>query len=123
MKNFSNSIFRKSKIKYLKRRTERRISSNKSFGFLFLTNKGCMRNDFVTIRNGDTFIDKESESMEMFNTHCININPFSKIYEKYILSLITPFVNNFLSIFISACRKSYNSNHLLIRPIENWKQS
>ena len=76
MKNKFNSICRKSKIKYLKKSTEKGISSSKQFwNFvkLFLTNKGCMSNDFISIRNGDAFIDKKSELMEMFNTHYINI--------------------------------------------------
>ena len=40
------------------------ISSSKEFWNLikpFLTNKGYMNNDFVSIRNGNAFIDKESE--------------------------------------------------------------
>ena len=32
-----------------------------------------MSNDIISIRNGDAFIDKESELVEMFNTHYINI--------------------------------------------------
>lgn len=51
------------------------------------------------------------------------LNAFSKIYERYILNSITPFVNEFLSVFISAYRKNYSSNHVLIRLIESWKQS
>ena len=51
------------------------------------------------------------------------LNDFSKIYEKYIHNSITSFVSNFLSIFISTIRKSYSPNHVLIRLIENWKQS
>ena len=31
-----------------------------------------MSNGFNFIRNGDTFIDKESELVEIFNTHYIN---------------------------------------------------
>ena len=38
------------------------------------------------------------------------LNVFSKIYERYIYNSIKPFVNNLLSIFISAYRKSYSSN-------------
>ena len=34
---------------------------------------------------------------------------------------MTPFVNSFLSEFISAYRKTYSTNHALIRLIENWK--
>ena len=39
----------------------------------FLTSKGCMSNDFISIKNWDAFIDKESELVKMFNTHYINI--------------------------------------------------
>ena len=51
------------------------------------------------------------------------LNTFSKIYERYIHNSLTPFVDNFLSVFISAYRKTYSSNHVLIRLIENWKKS
>ena len=63
-------------MKYLKRSTETGISSNKQFWNTvkpFLTNKGCMSNYFISVRNGDAFIDKASELVEMFNTHYINI--------------------------------------------------
>ena len=53
MKNKCNSICRKSTIKYLKRITENGISSSKQFWFFvkpFLTSKGCMSNDFISIR-------------------------------------------------------------------------
>ena len=76
MKKKCNSTCRKSKIKYLKRSTEKGISSDKQFwNFvkLFLANKGCMSNDFVSITNGDAFTGKEKELVEMFNTHYINI--------------------------------------------------
>ena len=71
-----NSICRKSKMKYLKRSTEKGISSSKqiwNFTRAFLTNKGCISNDFISIRNGDAAIDKESELVEIFNTHYKNI--------------------------------------------------
>ena len=32
-----------------------------------------MSNDFISTRKGDTFIDKESELVEMFNTHYMYI--------------------------------------------------
>ena len=50
------------------------------------------------------------------------LNTFSKIYERYIHNSLTQFVDNFLSVFISAYRKTYSSNHVLIRLIENWKK-
>ena len=51
------------------------------------------------------------------------LNAFTKIYGRYIHNSITPVLNKFLYLFISAYRKSYSSNHVLIRLIENWKQS
>ena len=33
------------------------------------------------------------------------------------------YVNTFISKFTSVCRKSYSSNHVLIRLIGNWKKS
>ena len=47
----------------------------------------------------------------------------SKIYEKFLRENLTNYVNTFLSKFISAYRKSYSTNHVLIRLIENWKKS
>ena len=51
------------------------------------------------------------------------LNIFSKIYERCLHESLTPFVNSFLSEFISAYRKTYSANHVLIRLIENWKKS
>ena len=51
------------------------------------------------------------------------LNAFYKIYEKYIYNSVISFVDNFLSVFISAYRRTYSSNHVLIKLIENWKQS
>ena len=50
---------------------------------------------------------------------------FSKIYEneKFLLEKFKPFINTFLSKFIAAYRENYSSSHVLIRPIENWKQA
>ena len=50
------------------------------------------------------------------------INIFSKIYERFLHENFTNFIDTFLSKFISAYRKSYSSNHVLIRLIENWRK-
>ena len=42
---------------------------------------------------------------------------------RFVHENLTPFVNTFLSEFISAYRKTYSTNHVLIRLIENWKKS
>ena len=49
------------------------------------------------------------------------IGTFSKILERYIQNKINDHIESFLSIFISAYRKQYSSNHVLMRLIENWK--
>ena len=68
------------------------------------------------------FKKKSRHKLENYRPVSI-LNTFSKIYERYIHNSLTPFVNNFLSVFISAYGKTYSSNHVLIRLIENWKQS
>ena len=51
------------------------------------------------------------------------LNIFSKIYERFIHENLTPFVDYVLSEFISAYRKTYSTNHVLIRLIRYWKKS
>ena len=50
-------------------------------------------------------------------------NTFSKVLERWIKDKIEPFVDNILSRFISAYRKNYSSNHVLLRLIEEWKNN
>ena len=47
----------------------------------------------------------------------------SKIYERFIHDCLSSYAESFLSKFISAYRKSYSSNHVLLRLKENWKKS
>ena len=47
----------------------------------------------------------------------------SKIYERYIHNCLSRHAENILSNFTSAYRKTYSSNHVLLRLIENWKKS
>ena len=51
------------------------------------------------------------------------LNIFTKIYERFLHENLTNHTDTFLSKFISAYRKSYNFNHVLIRLIESWKKS
>ena len=48
---------------------------------------------------------------------------FSKIYETYLLNVIKPFINTFLSRYISAYRENYSTNHVLMRLIESWRNA
>ena len=47
----------------------------------------------------------------------------SKIYERFFHNSLSSYTEKILSSFISAYRKSYSSNHVLLRLIENWKKS
>ena len=49
------------------------------------------------------------------------LNCFSKVYERFIHENLMSSVTNFLSDFISAYRKGYSTNHVVLRLIENWK--
>ena len=67
-------------------------------------------------------IFKKGERTEIGNYRAVSIlNCFSKIYERYLHNQIPSFSNEFSSDFISAYRKGYSTNHVLIRLIENWK--
>ena len=67
---------------------------------------------------------KSREKIENYRPVSI-LSCFSKIYEneKFLLEKFKPFINTFLSKFIAAYRKNYSCSHVLIRPIENWKQA
>ena len=51
------------------------------------------------------------------------LNAFYKICERYIHSSLNQFVDKYMSDFISAYRKAYSANDVLIKFIENWKRS
>ena len=55
--------------------------------------------------------------------HISILNYFSKIYEKVLSEQLLPFVNRSLSELISAYRSGYNTNHVLICLIENWRHA
>ena len=51
------------------------------------------------------------------------MNCFSEIYEKYLHGQLASYVYKFLSENISVYRKSHNTNHTLVRLIENWRKN
>ena len=51
------------------------------------------------------------------------LNGFSKIYERFLHDSLSNFTGKVLSKFVSAYRKSYSSNHVLLKLIEDWKKS
>ena len=56
-----------------------------------------------------------------FRPVCL-LNRFSKIYENYINNRIVNSMSNYISPSVSAYRKGYNSQHVLIRLLEEWRQ-
>ena len=50
------------------------------------------------------------------------LNIFSKVLERWTKDKMETFVNDILSMFISAYRKNYSSNHVLLRLLEEWKK-
>ena len=49
------------------------------------------------------------------------LNVFSKIYEKILKNQLIPYLDETLSLFIAAYRKSYGTQHDLIRMVEEWR--
>ena len=70
-------------------------------------------------------LDKKTE-----DKHCISnfrpvsiLNTFSNIYEKFAQNLLVSNIEEFLSPFLAAYRKSYSPQYVLIRMVEEWKQN
>ena len=71
-KNKCNSLTKKSK----KKATKDEIMSNEKFQSTvkpFLTNKGCISNDFISVEKDGDLISNEKELVELFNQNHINI--------------------------------------------------
>ena len=50
------------------------------------------------------------------------LNTFSKIYEKVIKNQLVSYFDKYLSPFISAYRKNYSTQQVLIRLLEEWRE-
>lgn len=67
---------------------------------------------------------KKDNRLDKSNYRPISVlNVFSKIFERYLLQQMIPFFNNILSKFLSAYRKRYSCQHVLLRLIETWRKS
>ena len=51
------------------------------------------------------------------------LNGFSKVYERFINDSMLPIKQTFLSSFVSADRKHFSANQVLISLIENWEKN
>ena len=75
-KNKCNTLTRKAKKNFFREATKDGIMSNKRFWSTvkpFLTNKGCISNDFISIEKDDELISNEKELVELFHENYINI--------------------------------------------------
>ena len=75
VKNKCNSLTRKAKRKFFKEGTKSRMSNRNFWKTVksFLTNKGCMRNDWISIEKDGDIIRDEKLLVELFNENFINI--------------------------------------------------
>ena len=48
---------------------------------------------------------------------------YSKVYENILKTKLVATINNLFSLFITAYRDSYNTHHVLIRLIEEWRNN
>ena len=74
--NKCNKLCRKAKKNHFRNITESNLNSNNKFWQFvkpFLTNKGVIGTDFISIKKDNQFIDNEIELVEMFNSHYINV--------------------------------------------------
>ena len=49
------------------------------------------------------------------------LNVFSKIFERFLLNQLLPFIDKMVSSLLSAYRSRYNTQHVLLRLIEQWR--
>ena len=70
-----------------------------------------------------TPVFKKEDRLDKKNYRPISVlNVFSKIFERFILDQLTPYFNNMLSDFLSANRKNYSCQHVLLRMKEAWRK-
>ena len=68
-----------------------------------------------------TPVFKKEDRLDKKNYRLISVlNVFSKIFERLILDQLTPYFNNMLSDFLSAYRRNYSCQHVLLRMTEAW---
>ena len=76
VKNKCNSLPRKAKRKFFKEATKSGVMSNRTFQKTvkpFLTNKGCMTNDGISIEKDGDIVRDEKVLVELFNENYVNI--------------------------------------------------
>ena len=91
----------------------------KNFNHSIANNKFC---ESAKTANVAPIYKKEDRTMKINYRPVSILNVFSKMFEKYVKQKIEPFVDKMQSSLISAYRKHYSSNHVLISLLEKWKK-
>ena len=91
-----------------------------------IINDSLRKNSFpeeAKVANVPPIFKKDSRTQKANYRPVSILNVFSKIFERWINDKMEPYINETLSIFISAYRKHYSSSHVLLRLIEEWKRN
>ena len=68
-------------------------------------------------------IFKNDDRSLKINYRPLSVLPcFSKIFENVLKDQLTPHFDKFLSVYLTAYRKNFSSQHMLLRLIESWKK-
>ena len=90
----------------------------------YIINKDLKENKFS--ENAKTALVRpiyKKDSSKIKNSRPVSLlNGFSKIYERFLHDSLSNFTDKILSKFVSAYRKPYSSNHVLLKLIEEWKK-
>ena len=70
-----------------------------------------------------TPVFKKEDRMKKSKYRPISVlNVFSKVFERFLLNQIVPYLDNVPSTYLSAYRKGYSCQHVLLRLIEKWRK-
>ena len=91
----------------------------------YIMNKDLKENKFSENAKTDLVrpIYKKYDRGRINNYRPVSLNGFSKMHERFLCDSLSNFTDKILSKFVSAYRKSYSSNHVLLKLIEDWKKS
>ena len=66
---------------------------------------------------------KKTDRLNKENYKPISVlNAFSKVLERFLASPMIPYFSNIFSVFLSAYRKHYSCQHVLLRMTEKWRK-
>ena len=70
-----------------------------------------------------TPVFKKEDRMKKSSYRPISVlNVFSKVFERFLLNQMVPYLDNVLSTYLSAYRKGYSCQNVLLKLIEKWRQ-